>query len=102
MVSLLYRDHELTGVFNFDKVVALVTRQLLIWGGGGYSWQILVEVCRLILKIHTRFQIGLWTPYLYFVNLALMIYILIDCPSLLLLGVEKNILHIFQSFGHPH
>lgn len=75
MVSLLYRDHELTGVLNFDKVGGIGHATAFILGGGGYSWQILVEVCRLILKIHTRFQIGLWTPYLYFVSSALMIYI---------------------------
>ena len=37
------------------------------WGGGGYSWEFLVGVCRLVLQIlirpkhvifHTRFQIS--------------------------------------------
>ena len=46
MVSLLYRDHELTGVFNFDKVGGIGHATAFNLGGGG---EILVKVCRLIL-----------------------------------------------------
>ena len=35
MVSLLYRDHELTGVLNFDKVGGIGHATAFILGGGG-------------------------------------------------------------------
>ena len=40
MVSLLYRDHELTGVFNFDKVggIGHATAFNLRGGGRGKSY----------------------------------------------------------------
>ena len=37
MVSLLYRDHELTGVFNFDKVGGIGHATAFNLGGGGVN-----------------------------------------------------------------